>query len=46
MEFWVLIFIAFCAFAGQAWAFRCCQELRKVRAELEAMRRSGASLPR
>jgi hypothetical protein len=42
---WIWVFIAICAFCGQAWAFRCCQELRKLRAEIEAMRRSGEVLP-
>ena len=41
---WVWVFIAVYAFTGQVWAFRCCKELRKLRAEVEAMRRSGESL--
>jgi len=29
------IFIAACAFSAQAWAFRCCQELKKANKQLE-----------
>jgi hypothetical protein len=38
---WVWIFIAICAFSGQLWAFRCFQQLQKLRVEIEKMRRSG-----
>jgi hypothetical protein len=37
---WVWVFIAICTFAGQVWAFRCWQELRKLSAELDKVKRS------
>ena len=42
----VWLFIAVCAFSGQVWAFRCCQELRKLRDEVAALRRSDGGLSR
>jgi hypothetical protein len=41
-----IIFIAICAFCGQLWAFRCYQELQKLRVEFENMRRSGEKASR
>jgi hypothetical protein len=38
------VFIAVCAFTGQLWAYRCCQELRRIRARLE--RASGEDFAR
>jgi HAMP domain-containing protein len=41
MMLWI---IAACAFSAQVWAFRCCQELKKINQKLDEGTRLSADV--
>jgi hypothetical protein len=44
--FWIVIFIALCAFSAQAWIYRCWKELVRIRAALDMRAADFARLER